>query len=123
MIATRKDLSGSADGASRMKPDLSSGKAAPEAVQGEACPVCESKNVMHLMHCKNCESDYAGAEQINRNAAISRANTAAAKPDAELVELLKEAREFAAAYVNNSFFGPNARKTLARIDAKLKEYE
>ena len=37
----------------------------------------------------------------------------------ELEGLLREAREFAAAYVSNSFFGHNARKTLARIDAAL----
>lgn len=37
----------------------------------------------------------------------------------ELEGLLREAREFAAAYVSNSFFGHNARKTLARIDFAL----
>jgi hypothetical protein len=61
--------------------------AAASAKQDEVCPVCESQNVLHLMHCNDCQTDYAGAEQVNRNAAISRANKAAAKPDAELVAL------------------------------------
>ena len=35
--------------------------------------------------------------------------------------LLASAREFIAAYVNNSFFGPNARRDLAAIDAALAD--
>lgn len=37
-----------------------------------------------------------------------------------LKALLLSSREFVAAYVSNSFFGPNARKQLDDIDAALK---
>lgn len=51
--------------------ELRAALAAP--VQGEQCPICDSKDVMHLIHCNDCEANYAGAEQINRNAQIARA--------------------------------------------------
>lgn len=110
-------------------------QSAPEPVQGEACPGCESQNVIHLMHCKDCETDYAGADQVNRNAAISRANMAAAKPVAELVELLRDARSDLAAYIDEAYpqfmleYPHNQRKHAAdmeivhRIDAKLAELQ
>lgn len=37
-----------------------------------------------------------------------------------LKALLVSSREFVAAYVNSSFFGPNARKQLEAIDAALQ---
>jgi hypothetical protein len=38
----------------------------------------------------------------------------------QLKALLLSSREFVAAYVSNSFFGPNARKQLDDIDAALQ---
>lgn len=57
--------------------------------------------------------------QMRTAALYTRPADQVAEPDAELIELLRDAREFAAAYVSNSFFGANARKTLSRIDAKM----
>lgn len=34
----------------------------------EQCPACGSHDTMHMVHCHGCGSDYAGPEQINRNA-------------------------------------------------------
>lgn len=46
-------------------------------------------------------------------------DTLLAERDA-LKALLVSSREFVAAYVNSSFFGPNARKQLEAIDAALQ---